>query len=160
VNAFGMNTYAYASNYTMPNTLSPGGGLLYGRCGAGVPGQISTNNFPLAPLSLTTGTGITTAQIDSGLASYDFRAQFSTYLSQGDYAQVSIHLQKCRERRSRQFHHFGRRRFYGGAGVGTVRKLYGCKGMGTKRDARRCPFGSTYARRNSQRHESGGRYGY
>jgi hypothetical protein len=90
VNAFGMNTYAYSQNYTMPNTLTPGGGLLYGRSGAGITGQVSTNNFPLAPLSLTTGTGITTAQIDSGLASYDFRAQFSTYRLQGDYAQVSL----------------------------------------------------------------------
>jgi MYXO-CTERM domain-containing protein len=90
VNAFGMGTYAYASNYTQPNTLTPPGGLFYGKAGAGTPGQVSTNNFPLAPISLTAGSGVSAAQIDSGSAAYDFRGQFSSYLSQGDWAQVSI----------------------------------------------------------------------
>jgi hypothetical protein len=89
-NVFGMGTYAYAQNYTLPNYLTPGGGLLYGKAGAGISGQVSTNNFPLAPISLTSGTGFSTAQIDAGSAAYNFGAQFSTYLSQGDWAQVSI----------------------------------------------------------------------
>lgn len=89
-NAFGLNTYAYASNYTMPNVLTPPGGLLYGNAGAGINGQVSTNEFALEPLSLTTGGGVSTAQIDAGLAGFDFRAQFSTYRTQGDYGQLSI----------------------------------------------------------------------
>jgi MYXO-CTERM domain-containing protein len=87
VNAFGMGTYAYASNYTQPN---PAGGLLYGKAGAGIPGQVSTNSFPLAPISLTAGSGVSAAQIDSGSAAYDFRGQFSSYLSQGDWAEINI----------------------------------------------------------------------
>jgi hypothetical protein len=89
-NAFGMGTYAYAQNYTIPNYLSPGGGLLYGKAGPGINGQVSTNNFPLPLMSLTTGTGVSAAQIDAGAAAYDFRGQFSTYRTQGDWAQVSI----------------------------------------------------------------------
>jgi len=89
-NAFGMGTYAYSQNYTLPNTLTPDGGLQYGRSGNGIPNQVSTNSFPLAPLSLTAGTGITATQIDSGLGRYDFRGQFSTWRLQGDYAQIDI----------------------------------------------------------------------
>lgn len=85
-----MGTYAYSSNYTMPNTLTPGGGLQYGNGGSGINGQASTNFFPLQPISLTEGSGITTVQIDSGQATFDFRAQFSTYRFQGDFAQITI----------------------------------------------------------------------
>jgi hypothetical protein len=91
INAFGMGTYMYSQNYTLPNYLTPGGGLLYGNGGTGITGQVSTNSFPLpAPLSLTAGTGISSAQIDAGLAAYDFRGQFSTYKLQGDFAQLSV----------------------------------------------------------------------
>jgi hypothetical protein len=90
VNAFGMPTYAYSLNYTLPNALTPGGGLLYGHGGPGVDGQASTNFFPLLPISLTVGSGVSAAQIDAGTATYDFRGQFSTYRVQGDWAQVSI----------------------------------------------------------------------
>ena len=90
VNAFGVGTYAYSDNYTFPNYLTPAGGVLYGKMGAGINGQVSTNMFPLPPISLTVGSGVTSAQIDSGSASFNFRGQFSTYRSQGDYAQLSI----------------------------------------------------------------------
>src|SRR5690242_19517589 len=63
VNVFGMPTYLYSQNYTLPNSLTPGGDLRYGTAGPGVTGQVSTNTFLVAPFSLTTGTGITTAQI-------------------------------------------------------------------------------------------------
>lgn len=90
-NAFGMPTYAYSQNYTLPNYLAPSGGLQYATGGNGVNGQVSTNPFALpAPLSLTQGTGVTANQIDNALASFDFRAQFSTYRQQNDYAEVLV----------------------------------------------------------------------
>ena len=87
-NEFGMSTYNYSQNYTMPNLFN--GDLKYGTSGLGINGQVSTNVFPLPRISLTERGGITNEQIDAGLGTYDFRAQFSTYRLQGDYAQVSI----------------------------------------------------------------------
>jgi hypothetical protein len=89
-NAFGIGTYAYSQNFTMPNYLAPAGGLAYGNPGAGSTGAVSTSTFPLAPISLTTGSGVSAAQIDSGAAAYDFRAQFSTWRFQGDWSEVSV----------------------------------------------------------------------
>src|SRR5438874_6483107 len=51
-NVFGAGTYNYAQNYTMPNLLTPGGGLQYLRGGAGITGQVSTNTFSAGTLSL------------------------------------------------------------------------------------------------------------
>src|SRR5262245_26196176 len=64
-NAFSTGTYNYAQNYTMPNLLTPGGGLKYGKGGAGITGAVSTNMFSAGSLSLLSG-GITGGQIDSG----------------------------------------------------------------------------------------------
>src|SRR5207249_9282762 len=89
VNVFGAGTYNYAQNYTMPNLLSPGGGLKYMKGGAGINGSVSTNTFSAGPLSLLSG-GITGAQIDGGLISYNLYSQFSTYLFQGDYATLFV----------------------------------------------------------------------
>jgi hypothetical protein len=88
-NVFSAGTYNYAQNYTMPNLLTPGGGLKYMKSGAGITGQVSTNTFSAGPLSLLTG-GITAAQIDGGLISYNLYAQFSTYRLQGDYATLYV----------------------------------------------------------------------
>ena len=79
----------------MANLLVPGGGLKYMNGGAGVPNQVSTNNFSAGSLSLVTG-GITGAQIDGGLVSYNLYSQFSTYLFQpalsttSDYATLFV----------------------------------------------------------------------
>jgi hypothetical protein len=86
-NVFSTPTYNYSSNYTQPN---PGGGLVYGKGGAGTTGAPSTNFYPGPSLSLTAGTGLSTTEIDSGSAAYDFRGQFSSYLTQGDWAELSI----------------------------------------------------------------------
>jgi hypothetical protein len=86
-NAFAMPTYAYSQNYTMPGNA--GSGINYGHGGAGVNGSVSTNTFPGGSHTLLTG-GITAGQIDAGLASYSFSAQFSTYRLQNDFAQVSV----------------------------------------------------------------------
>lgn len=88
-NVFGGSTYNYAQNYTMPNLLSPGGGLKYMNGGAGITGAVSTNNFSTGSLSLLSG-GITGAQIDGGLISYNLYSQFSTYRLQGDYATLFV----------------------------------------------------------------------
>ena len=88
-NIFGAGTYNYSQNYTMPNLLSPGGGLQYMKGGAGVTGSVSTNTFLGGSHSLLAG-GITAAQIDSGLVTYNLSSQFSTYRLQGDYATLFV----------------------------------------------------------------------
>ena len=88
-NLFGASTYNYAQNYTMPNLLSPGGGLKYMRGGAGITGQVSTNTFSAGSLSLTSG-GILASQIDAGQISYNLYSQFSTYRLQNDYATLFV----------------------------------------------------------------------
>jgi len=86
VNAFSMSTYAYSQDYTLPN-LS--GGLLYGNGGTGPAGG-GTNTFQGGNVSLTGASGVSAAQIDGGLAGYDFRGQFSTWTFQGDWAELSV----------------------------------------------------------------------
>jgi hypothetical protein len=88
-NIFGGGTYNYAQNYTMPNLLSPGGGLKYMNGGAGITGAVSTNTFSTGALSLLSG-GITGAQIDGGLISYNLYSQFSTYRLQGDFSTLFV----------------------------------------------------------------------
>jgi hypothetical protein len=88
-NLFGASTYNYAQNYTMPNLLSPGGGLKYMRGGAGITGQVSTNTFSAGSLSLLSG-GILASQIDAGQISYNLYSQFSTYRLQNDYATLFV----------------------------------------------------------------------
>ncbi len=90
-NVFGVGIYNYSQNYTMPNLLTPGGGLNYLRGGGGTNGAVSTNIFTAtgSPLSLLTG-GITALDIDGGTVSYNLYAQFSTYLGQNDHGTLSI----------------------------------------------------------------------
>jgi hypothetical protein len=88
-NVFAAGTYNYAQNYTMPNLLTPGGGLKYFKGGAGINGSVSTNTFTAAPVSLLTG-GITAGQIDSGAVICNLYAQFSTYRTQNDYGTLSV----------------------------------------------------------------------
>ena len=88
-NQFGMPTYAYADNYTQPNALTPGGGLNYGFGGPGINGSVSTNTFgPIAASLLVDG--VTTVLIDAGQATYNFYGQFSTYLGQNDFAEITL----------------------------------------------------------------------
>lgn len=90
VNVFGTGTYNYSANYTLPNLLTPGGGLQYMKGGPGFNGSVSTNIFSSgAPINLLTG-GITGGEIDGGTISYNLYAQFSSYLVQGDYATLSV----------------------------------------------------------------------
>ena len=88
-NIFGGGTYNYSQNYTLPNLLVPGGGLKYMTGNAGINGSVSTNIFSAGSLNLLTG-GITGGQIDGGLVSYNFYAQFSTYYGQNDNGTLSV----------------------------------------------------------------------
>ena len=90
VNVFGAGTYNYSANYTLPNLLTPGGGLQYMKGGPGITGSVSTNIFSSgASINLLTG-GITGTQIDAGTIGYNLYAQFSSYLVQGDHATLSV----------------------------------------------------------------------
>lgn len=89
-NVFSTPTYNYTSQFTLPNGLTPPGGLVYGNGGQGTNGSVSTNSYPVSAISLTAGTGVSASQIDAGFASYAFRGQFSSYLTQGDWTQLSI----------------------------------------------------------------------
>lgn len=86
-NQFGMSTYAYSMNYTQPNYAD--GGLNYGHGGNGVAGTVSTNTFGPLSASLLVD-GLTIGLIDAGLGTYSFSAQFSTYLEQNDFAEISV----------------------------------------------------------------------
>jgi len=90
-NVFGAGTYNYAANYTMPNLLTPAGGLKYMKGGAGITGAVSTNILAAtgSPLSLLTS-GITGGQIDGGLVTYNLSAQFSTYYGQNDSGTLAV----------------------------------------------------------------------
>ena len=88
-NVFGAGTYNYAQNYTMPNLLTPLGGLRYMKAGAGITGQVSTNTFSAGSLSLLGG-GILASQIDAGQINYNLYSQFSTYRFQGDYSTLFV----------------------------------------------------------------------
>lgn len=88
-NVFGTSTYNYSANYTLPNSLTPAGGLKYMLGGPGITGQVSTNVFSAGSFSLLTG-GITGGQIDGGLVTYNFYAQFSTYYGQNDNGTLSV----------------------------------------------------------------------
>jgi hypothetical protein len=88
-NIFGGGTYNYSQNYTLPNSLVPGGGLTYMTGKAGIDGSVSTNIFTAGSLNLLTG-GITGGQIDGGLVTYNLYAQFSTYYSQNDNGTLSV----------------------------------------------------------------------
>jgi uncharacterized protein (TIGR03382 family) len=87
VNAFGMPTYTYAQDYTLPNAA---GGLVYGHGGAGPngTGNAGTNTFQGGNVSLTAA--VSAAQIDAGLGAFDFRGDFSTWTMQGDWAELSV----------------------------------------------------------------------
>jgi hypothetical protein len=87
-NLFSAGTYNYSQNYTMPNLLSPAGGLVYMKGGAGVTGQVSENLYPLT-VNLVSG-GITGSQIDAGSVRYNLYSQFSTYRQQTDFAELRV----------------------------------------------------------------------
>jgi hypothetical protein len=89
VNVFGTGTYNYSANYTLPNLLTPGGGLQYMKGGPGINGAVSTNTFSVGAINLLTG-GITGGDIDGGTIGYNIYAQFSSYLTQGDYATLAV----------------------------------------------------------------------
>src|SRR5437016_14199658 len=75
------STYLYSTLYTMPGPA--GSGLQFLRPYA--PNQVVTQL-----MSLTAATTLTPAKIDGGQASFTMSAWFSSYLSQGDYSDLTL----------------------------------------------------------------------
>ena len=75
------STYLYSTLYTLPGPA--GSGLQYLRPYA--PNQVVTQL-----MSLTAATTLTPAKIDGGQASFTMSAWFSSYLSQGDYSDLTL----------------------------------------------------------------------
>src|SRR5262249_27483340 len=88
------STYAYSANYTLPLTNGVGadiGGKGYLRpYPSGTYGVAQSSDTVTQAMSLTASTTLTPAKIDSGLAAYTMSAWFSSYLTQGDYSDLTL----------------------------------------------------------------------
>lgn len=83
------STYLYSTQYTLPGP--PGSGLAYLRpYKSGVYGITQSSDTVSQEVSLTTTTTLTPAKIDSGSASFTASAWFSSYLTQGDYSDLTV----------------------------------------------------------------------
>jgi len=88
------STYAYSANYTMPLTNGVGaniGGQQYLRpYPSGTYGVANSSDTVTQVMSLTASTTLTPAKIDSGAGSYTMSAWFCSYLTQGDYSDLTL----------------------------------------------------------------------
>lgn len=83
------STYLYSTLYTMPGPVGAGGGFLrpYASGTYGIT-RSSTNAFQI--VSLTAGTTLTPEKIDAGNGRFTMSAWFSSYLTQGDYSDLTL----------------------------------------------------------------------
>ncbi len=83
------STYLYSTLYTLPGPANSGTGYLrpYPSGTYGIT-RSSTNSFQL--VSLTSGTTLTPAKIDAGSGKYTMSAWFSSYLTQGDFSDLTL----------------------------------------------------------------------
>jgi hypothetical protein len=88
------STYAYSANYTMPLTNGLGvniGGLQYLRpYPSGTYGIANSSDSVTQTVSLTASTTLTPAKIDSGLGNFTMSAWFCSYLTQGDWSDLTL----------------------------------------------------------------------
>jgi hypothetical protein len=88
------STYLYSTGYTLPLTNGAGvaiGGAQFLRpYPPGAQGITQSSDTVAQLVSLTASTALTDAKIDSGLASYTMSAWFSSYLTQGDYSDLTL----------------------------------------------------------------------
>src|SRR5215471_17930338 len=77
------STYLYSTEYANPG---PAG------CGIQFLRPYPPNQTVTQLVSLTNGTSLTTAAIDSGQGQYTVSAWFSSYLTQGDYSVVTVNF--------------------------------------------------------------------
>jgi hypothetical protein len=83
------STYAYSTLYTMPGPA--GSGLHYLRpYPSGTYGITQSSDTVSQRVSLTETTMLTPARIDAGEARYTMSAWFSSYLTQGDFSDVTL----------------------------------------------------------------------
>ena len=83
------STYLYSTLYTMPGPTGSGDAFLRPYA-AGTAGISQSSDHVVQLVSLTTGTGLTTTKIDAGSGLFKFSAWFSSYLTQGDYSDVTL----------------------------------------------------------------------
>ena len=88
------STYAYSANYTMPLTNGLGvniGGSQYLRpYPSGTYGVANSSDTVTQMVSLTATTTLTPTRIDSGAGKYTMSAWFCSYLTQGDYSDLTL----------------------------------------------------------------------
>lgn len=83
------STYLYVTQYTLPGPPNSGLGFLR---------PYPNNTYQISPTSdtvqqrvdLLNGTGLTTGKIDAGQGQYRMSAWFSSYLTQGDYSDLTL----------------------------------------------------------------------
>lgn len=82
------STYLYSTQYTLPGPDNSGAGFLRPYA-SGVYGITQSSENTYQTVSLLTGT-LTPAKIDAGQATYTMSAWFSSYLTQGDYNELTL----------------------------------------------------------------------
>jgi hypothetical protein len=83
------STYAYSTLYTMPGPA--GSGLHFLRpYASGIYGITQSSETVIQRVSLTEATGLTPAKIDASEGHYTMSAWFSSYLTQGDFSDVTL----------------------------------------------------------------------
>lgn len=83
------STYLYSTLYTMPGPAGAGGGFLR-PYPSGTYGITRSSTNTVQTVSLTSGTTLTPEKIDAGNGKFTMSAWFSSYLSQGDYSDLTL----------------------------------------------------------------------
>jgi hypothetical protein len=88
------STYTYSTLYTLPLTnnagVSIGGAQFLRPYASGVQGINNSSDTVTQTVSLTASTTLTPAKIDAGQSTFTMSAWFSSYLTQGDYSDLTL----------------------------------------------------------------------
>lgn len=83
------STYLYSTQYTMPGPVGSGAGFLR-PYPSGTYGITRSSTEAHQLVSLTSGTTLTPAKIDAGSGRFTMSAWFSSYLTQGDFSDLTL----------------------------------------------------------------------
>ncbi|HAB16449.1 MAG TPA: hypothetical protein DCE44_08360 [Verrucomicrobiales bacterium] len=83
------STYLYSTQYTLPGPVGSGVGYLR-PYPSGTYGITQSSTESHQTVSLTAGTTLTPSKIDAGQGQYNMSAWFSSYLTQGDYSDLTL----------------------------------------------------------------------
>jgi hypothetical protein len=83
------STYLYSTLYTLPGPTGSGGGYLRPYA-SGTYGVTQSSTKVEQSVVLTAGTTLTPAKIDAGSATFTMSAWFSSYLTQGDFSDLTL----------------------------------------------------------------------